>query len=199
MAATSTRIGTTTPARGTSDPMSQPSVAVAVGAVTPPGRLHRAVEQGLQRVAATGVQTRTLDLAALAVGFADGRPPQDMGDDTAQVVDALRAADAVVLATPTYRGSMTGALKNLLDHVPVEALDGKPTGLVAMGASAHHFLGADRHLRDVLTFFGAPAAGAPARLSAEANLGNPAVPRVKEIPPSWARVGHDAGLWPCAR
>ena len=50
---------------------------------------------------------------------------------------------------------MTGALKNVFDHLPVPALHGKPVGIVAMGATDHHYLGADRHLRDVLTFFGA--------------------------------------------
>jgi FMN reductase len=63
-----------------------------------------------------------------------------------------------VLATPIYRASFTGSLKNLLDHVPVEALMGKPCGIIAMGATAHHFLGAEWHLRDVLTWFGAMTA-----------------------------------------
>jgi FMN reductase len=50
---------------------------------------------------------------------------------------------------------MTGALKNLFDLLPVPALEGKVVALAAMGASDHHFLGAERHLRDVLSFFGA--------------------------------------------
>jgi NAD(P)H-dependent FMN reductase len=54
-----------------------------------------------------------------------------------------------------YRGSFTGALKNLLDLTPVEALRGKPVGLVAMGATLHHYLGVDWHLRAVLAWFGA--------------------------------------------
>ena len=61
----------------------------------------------------------------------------------------------MVFATPVYRGSMTGALKNVFDLLPVPALAAKVVALVAMGASDHHFLGADRHGRDVLTFFGA--------------------------------------------
>jgi FMN reductase len=68
----------------------------------------------------------------------------------------------VVLATPVYRGSFTGALKNLLDHVPVAALNGTPVAILAMGARPEHFLGVERHLRDVLAFFGAvvtPVAG----------------------------------------
>jgi FMN reductase len=71
------------------------------------------------------------------------------------VVAAIAGADAVVLATPVYRGSLTGALKNLLDHAPIPALRGTPVGIVAMGGSDHHYLGVERHLRDVLSFFGA--------------------------------------------
>jgi FMN reductase len=43
----------------------------------------------------------------------------------------------------------------VLDHLPVDTLAGKPVGIVAMGATPHHFLGVDWHLREVLTWFGA--------------------------------------------
>jgi FMN reductase len=136
---------------------SSPDLVVVLGSVTPPGRLHRAVSTAVQSTAGARpeLDTTIFDLGTLTIAYADGTPPADLGDDTALVVDALAGASAVVLATPVYRGSMTGALKNLLDHVPVPALRATPVGLVAMGASDHHFLGADRHLRDVLTFFGA--------------------------------------------
>jgi FMN reductase len=127
-----------------------------VGSTTPPGRLRRAVSEAVDRAgAARAVSADLLDLAEQRIAFADGRPPGSLGDDTAAVVAAVAAADAVVLATPVYRGSLTGALKNLLDHVPVAALQGKPVGIVAMGGSDHHYLGAERHLRDVLSWFGA--------------------------------------------
>ena len=89
------------------------------------------------------------------LGFADGTPADDLDDDTAAAIAALESAGALILATPIYRGSMTGSLKNLFDLMPVPALQGKVVGLVAMGASDHHYLGAERHLRDVLAFFGA--------------------------------------------
>ena len=54
-----------------------------------------------------------------------------------------------------YRASFTGALKNLLDLTPLETLRAKPIGIVAMGASPHHYLGVDWHLRAVLAWFGA--------------------------------------------
>jgi FMN reductase len=61
----------------------------------------------------------------------------------------------VLLASPVYRGTFTGALKNLLDLTPIEALRAKPVGIVAMGATPHHYLGVDWQLRAVLAWFGA--------------------------------------------
>lgn len=135
-------------------------LTAVLGSVTAPGRLHRAVAEAVDRAgAARGVaglaEAELIDLAGRQVAFADGRPPDQLGDDTERIVDAIAGADAVLLATPVYRGSMTGALKNLLDHVPVPALEGTPTAIVAMGGSDHHYLGVERHLRDVLAFFGA--------------------------------------------
>ena len=46
-------------------------------------------------------------------------------------------------------------LKNLLDITPVEALQNKPVGIVAMGGSPHHYLAVDTQLRAVLAWFGA--------------------------------------------
>ena len=128
-------------------------LTAVVGSVTPPGRLRRAVQEALAR--AEGTQTELIDLAERQIPFADGRPATELGGDTAAVIAALARADAILLATPIYRGSLTGALKNLLDHVPVAVLQGTPVALVSMGGSDHHYLGAERHLRDVLAFFGA--------------------------------------------
>jgi FMN reductase len=128
-----------------------------LGSVTPPGRLLSAVKWTLHdaRAGDAKLETQLINLGEQHVAFADGRPPEQHHDDTAAIVRAVLAADGVILATPVYRGSFTGALKNLLDHLPIESLAGKPVGIIAMGATAHHFLGADWHLRDVLAWFGA--------------------------------------------
>ncbi len=158
-----------------------PRLLAVVGSVTPPGRLRRAVAEAVERIRPSVGAAELLDLSELRVSFADGRQPDEFGDDTGAVVAAIGRADVVAFATPVYRGSMTGALKNVFDVLPVRALRSKVAALVAMGGSDHHFLGADRHLRDVLTFFGALATpvsvyltgadfadGAPAERSARA-------------------------------
>ncbi|HXJ82333.1 MAG TPA: NADPH-dependent FMN reductase [Candidatus Methylomirabilis sp.] len=132
------------------------TLVAVVGAVTPPGRLNAAVQYAVEQAAGQpGVRATLLNLADHRVSFADGRPPDRFADDTARVVAQLAEADAVLIASPVYRGSFTGALKNLLDLTPVEALRSKPIGIVAMGATLHHYLGVDWHLRAVLAWFGA--------------------------------------------
>jgi FMN reductase len=128
-----------------------------LGSVTPPGRLLNATRAMLEdaRASHQGLEVELINLADKKIAFADGRPAEQLGDDTASILASVRAAQGIVIASPVYRGSFTGALKNLLDHLPVEALAGKPVGIVAMGATQHHFLGVDWHLRDVLAWFGA--------------------------------------------
>lgn len=130
---------------------------VILGSVTPPGRMLNALK-GMLETAQTSIDDLETDLVNLAdcrIAFADGRPPEQYDDDTAAVVARAQAADVVILASPVYRASFTGALKNLLDQFAIEVLAGKPVGIVAMGATAHHYLGVDWHLREVLTWFGA--------------------------------------------
>jgi FMN reductase len=128
-----------------------------VGSVTPPGRLLGATRWLLDSASESrkDLEIELINLADKKVAFADGRPAEQYQDDTASIVESVRAADGVIFASPVYRGSFTGALKNLLDHLPVETLAAKPVGIVAMGATQHHFLGVDWHLRDVLAWFGA--------------------------------------------
>ena len=127
------------------------------GAVTYPGRLHQALELALEAVAEgwPPVDTELLHLGDYRVSFADGRPLGDFEDDTQALVERVTAADMYLLATPVYRASYTAALKNLLDLTPVEGLMGKACGLIAMGATDHHYLAADSQLRPVLAWFGA--------------------------------------------
>lgn len=126
-----------------------------LGSVTPPGRLRAAVSEGLERAAAGRAEVVLLDLANLRLDFADGRAPSEHADDSAKVIQEVTQAQAVLFASPVYRGSYTGALKNFLDLLPVESLCGKPCGIVAMGAGLHHYLGVDWQLRQVLSWFGA--------------------------------------------
>jgi NAD(P)H-dependent FMN reductase len=138
-----------------------------LGSATPPGRSLMALRVALDaaRDFQPGTHCVALNLADYRVSFADGRPPDRFDDDTGRVVAQIQAADAVLLFSPVYRGSFSGVLKNLLDQLPVDALRGKPCGIAAVGATQHHYLGVDWHLRDVLAWFGAIVAPVSVYLS----------------------------------
>ena len=127
------------------------------GSVTQPGRLYQALQLGLESAAewSNSVTTSLLHLGDHQISFADGRSLSDYSDDTEAVVQRVMAADMYLIATPVYRASFTASLKNLLDLVPVEGLMGKVCGLIAMGATDHHYLAVDSQLRPVLAWFGA--------------------------------------------
>ena len=69
---------------------------------------------------ALGGAATVVEVGALGTGLLT---PGDAA--TAAAVAAIREADVLVVATPTYKGSYTGVLKVLLDQLPANALAGK--------------------------------------------------------------------------
>jgi len=65
-------------------------------------------------------------------------------------LDAVAAADAVVIATPVYKASFSGLLKTFLDLLPQDGLAGKIVLPIATGGSQSHLLALDYALRPVL-------------------------------------------------
>jgi len=138
-----------------------------VGSVSADSRTRTAVEVALDAAAdRDGVETDVLHLADYDLDTADGRGIDSYEGDTAAALDLIVEADAYVVGTPVYRGSYSGALKNLLDMVPrgqwqgdVAPFENAAVGLVATGATDHHFLAVDQELRPAFAFFGAHAVG----------------------------------------
>lgn len=62
----------------------------------------------------------------------------------------LDAADGLLIATPVYKASFSGALKTLLDLLPERALDHKVVLPLATGGSIGHMLAVDYALKPVL-------------------------------------------------
>ena len=123
---------------------------ILVGAATPPGRLAAALA-----TAAEAARAKHPNLAENPVEICDGRPLDAYDQPTREAVARIDGAAAVLIGAPVYRASYPGVLKNLLDVTPVEALQNKPVGIVAMGGSPHHYLGVDTQMRQVLGWFGA--------------------------------------------
>lgn len=141
-------------------------IAAVLGSVTPPGRLHWALTEAAERARSGGSTVDILDLAQYRLDFVDGRAASEHDDDSQRLIDAVVPVDAVILASPIYRASYTGALKNCMDWLPIEAMRDKPVGIVAMGTSQYHYLAVDGPLREVLAWFGALVAPTSVYLTA---------------------------------
>jgi NAD(P)H-dependent FMN reductase len=78
-----------------------------------------ALATALEHAAAHGAETRLLDLATLDLPIYN---PEAAGESTGEPAaartasEALVWAEAIILASPDYHGSMSGAMKNFLDY-----------------------------------------------------------------------------------
>jgi FMN reductase len=79
----------------------------------------------------------------------------DANPQASSLIRTVEAADVLVVGTPIYRASYTGALKHLFDLVHHEALAGKLVVLVATGGSLSHGLVNEHQLRPLFGFFNA--------------------------------------------
>jgi FMN reductase len=98
-----------------------------------------------------------VDLADLGPGLLDWADPA-----VTAVVDEVRAADLLVVASPTYKATYTGLLKLFLDRFPPGGLRGVLAVPLMLGAGPAHALAPELTLRPVLTEIGAtvPVPGA---------------------------------------
>ncbi|WP_163971064.1 NADPH-dependent FMN reductase [Oceanobacillus halotolerans] len=98
------------------------------------------------------IKTELIDLRDYEVEFARGEPLVVYNEDTWEVVNKIEKADLIVFGTPIYQASITGALKNLLDHFPMDVFKRKVTGIVTTGAVEKHFLVSEYQLKPILSY-----------------------------------------------
>ena len=97
---------------------------------------------------------RVVDLAELGAQLLDWDDAE-----VAQIVAEVEAADVVVFATPTYKGSYTGLLKLFLDRFSAGSLAGVVAVPLMLGASERHALAVEVFLKPVLAELGASSPG----------------------------------------
>lgn len=92
----------------------------------------QALHVAAARIEALGVPVEILDLRSLHLPFCDGGEDYPAYPDVQTLRQSVTAADAIILATPEYHGSVSGVLKNALDLMSFEHLAGKVTGLISV-------------------------------------------------------------------
>ena len=84
------------------------------------------------RAEALGAEVEILDLRSINLPFCDGENDYHNYPDVEKLRNAVKQADGLILATPEYHGSVSGVLKNALDLMSFEHLDGKVVGSISV-------------------------------------------------------------------
>lgn len=103
----------------------------------------------------SSVETKLISLSNQNLVFCNGRNPDHYDGDTRKVLDAIAGADAYIVGSPIYRGTYSGAFKNLFDLIPNDALKGKVIGIIATGGSDHHYLSIEHQFKPLFGYFNA--------------------------------------------
>jgi len=100
-----------------------------------------------------GLTPRLHDLVSVGPSLGTARSYKDLDETGRHVVQDIIAADALIVGTPTYKGSYTGLFKHLIDLIDPLALQGKPVILTATGGGERHALIVEHQLRPLFGFF----------------------------------------------
>ncbi len=125
-----------------------------VGNPKPASRTRDAAER---LAAALGLDCDVLEVGALGAGLLGRGDPQ-----VTAAVERVTAADVVIAASPTYKGTYTGLIKLFLDQIPTATgLAGRVAVPLMLGAGLAHALAPELTLKPVLVELGAtcPAQG----------------------------------------
>ena len=79
-----------------------------------------------------GADTRLITLRDYKLVFYGEVDEEDYPPDVFRLREEIKDADGIIFGTPEYHGSMSGTLKNMLDLMSQEQLEGKIVGLVGV-------------------------------------------------------------------
>lgn len=134
--------------------MAQANIIGISGSLTRPSRTTALVGAVLDHLAGDG-EVRLIELVDEAPHLFAAMPRGRLSGRAEAIVEAVEHADLLVVGSPVYRASYTGALKHLFDIVDHRALQGTPVLLAATGGTPLHGLMTEHQLRPLFGFFNA--------------------------------------------
>ncbi|MGB1249729.1 MAG: NADPH-dependent FMN reductase [Candidatus Promineifilaceae bacterium] len=119
------------------------------------GSLNRALVEAAAEVAPDGMEISIFPLNEIPPYNFDVEKNDGFPEAVVALRDAVQSADALILSTPEYNGSMSGVLKNAIDWASRGGLLGKkPVVTMAGSPGALGATKAQEHLRQVCMHLG---------------------------------------------
>ncbi len=102
------------------------------GSLIANGSTKKALTIALSGAAEFGAETTLLELRDIDLVFYGSVPQDEYPPDIVRLRDEIRNSQGIILATPEYHGSLSGALKNMLDLMSIDDFETKIVGLVGV-------------------------------------------------------------------
>ncbi|MEU1186671.1 CE1759 family FMN reductase [Streptomyces sp. NPDC005859] len=99
----------------------------------------------------TSAEVQVVELRDLAVEIAHNFTNGFPGRKLAAALEAVTAADGLIVVTPVFSASYSGLFKSFFDVIDPDALAGKPVLIAATGGSARHSLVLEHALRPLFS------------------------------------------------
>ena len=130
------------------------SIVGVSGSPTHPSRTTTLVRGVTEAFAeAVGGTPTVIELAPLLGELGAGAFRSQLGPNVQTALEAVEAADIVVVGSPAYRATYTGLFKLFFDHIGQYSLVDKPIVLTATGGSERHALLVEHQMRPLFGFF----------------------------------------------
>jgi FMN reductase len=121
-----------------------------------PSATGKAVQIALEGATQFGAETEYIDISTLDLPFCDGRIELDTyPENVQQFREQIRSAQGLIIGTPEYHNSMTGALKNAFDLCHWDDFAQKMVGVIGVAGGAIGAINAINHTRTVMRGVGA--------------------------------------------
>ncbi|MEX2694938.1 FMN reductase [Rhizobium mongolense] len=124
------------------------------GSFNRPSKTYALVEDVADRAARRyGFERTVYDLSDVGPSLGSAQWRKDLDDQAKGVIDAVVSADALIVGSPTYKGSYPGLFKHLIDLIDPGELRAKPIIITATGGGDRHALMVEHQLRPLFGFF----------------------------------------------
>lgn len=116
---------------------------------------ERSLVVALEGATAAGAEVTALNLREFALPWCDGRPDAEYHGEAARFRALVLGADALLVGSPEYHGSLSGGLKNALDLIGPDELKDRMVGLLATARGEAGAMNTLNHLRHIFRWMGA--------------------------------------------
>jgi len=107
-------------------------ITAVCGSLSAGGSTKMALSLVLKGASEFGVTTKLIELRDYKLAFCGEVDEKDYPPDVFRLRKELKESNGIILGTPEYHGSLTGALKNMLDLMSQNEFEGKIVGLVGV-------------------------------------------------------------------